>query len=1265
MSLLDKIYDYLADQSASQLNKAKRIINSAKSPLKIKWDADHYVVNVPSESGNGKYEVDVYDEDDDDIWEDDFDERLTIMCECPAFDTYDDCKHCVAAAIALQTKLTTKKEATVIPLNAKPAAQFDVDAEGYYHFVMIGIDDYALMRLAGKPAQSMINKIASNVKHGPLVSPHINFGYYEKGKRISEIDIIFNGVDGFKTHCTCGNKTNPICKHVFGSFVFLLYHHGRYFFSRFKEFKNEKNTILAGYGLNLNDPEAKDFEWMVSQWGELQLKARPGYLVAAGSKDFLQSIKKDILGDSQVKYSIARPKMPENTLIDFEIGFVLNFTSARHIGFELETAFVRDKNSKTDIKKLLMHNESNWPFLQSLSDGLYGQIMEFTDQKLIAWLIQNGSAYLKNYASPYQQLSDLERLKLKKHYFGLLQGLWPVLCQEPFVFRLDEGRFSNASVKPAKLGKTAVKLFFTADADERFITIQIGFKPGEPVNVQNPIVLKSGMLLDIEGILYLPETTDDISLIEKFGSGKLKFPIADRLEIIRNVVLPLQTKYEVNIGSSLNFNFTSPEPQSHLLLSEFEEKFLMLKPRFQYDDMLIEYDEQLEHVEQKDGALNIINRNKSAEKSLYEYLRTLHPKFSTQRNNLYYFLPFGEVMKGNWFLNMIQHVQEAGYPVFGLQDLKTFRYNTNTPTFEIKAGTGIDWFDLEIEISWGDQQASLKDIRKAILNKQEAILLDDGTLGLIPTEWLEQYGMLLKIGMEKDGKVQVSKLHYSLLAGLNLNNEQVEQEIAEKKKKLQNFTAVQNHKPQSPAVTAQLRPYQSGGFQWLQALDDLGWGGCLADDMGLGKTLQAITFLQFLKEKKPGSTQLIVCPTSLIFNWESELDKFCPTLKYHTYYGSLRSFDDDHFEKFDIVLTTYGVIRMDIEHLSTFNWHYIILDESQAIKNPDAQVTKSLQLLKSTNRLMLSGTPVQNNTYDLFAQFNFINPGFLGNREFFKREFAVPIDKYGDKTKSEQLRKMVYPFMLRRTKEQVAADLPDKTETILWCSMGKAQRSMYDEYKNYYRSMLLKKIDEEGMGKSGIYVLEGLLRLRQICDHPFLIKADHEAPNESVKTEELMREIQENSGGHKLLVFSQFTEMLHIIKKELELAGITYCYLDGSTPGEKRKVEVNRFQEDESIKVFLISLKAGGVGLNLTAADYVYLVDPWWNPAAEAQAIDRTHRIGQTRKIFAYKMICKDTVEEKILQLQQKKKSLADDLVNEDSGFVKKLTKDDIAFLFS
>ncbi len=255
--------------------------------------------------------------------------------------------------------------------------------------------------------------------------------------------------------------------------------------------------------------------------------------------------------------------------------------------------------------------------------------------------------------------------------------------------------------------------------------------------------------------------------------------------------------------------------------------------------------------------------------------------------------------------------------------------------------------------------------------------------------------------------------------------------------------------------------------------------------------------------------------------------------------------------------------------------------------------------------------------------------------------------------------------MLRRTKSQVATDLPDKTETILWCEMSREQRMVYDEYKNYYRKRLLEKIEEMGMAKSGMYILEGLLRLRQICDSPLLVKDAELKIQNSIKIDELLREIEENTGNHKLLVFSQFTEMLHLIEAELKKGKIKYCYLDGSTPAEKRKDAVAQFQSDERIKVFLISLKAGGVGLNLTAADYVYIVDPWWNPAVEQQAIDRTHRIGQKNKIFAYKMICKDTVEEKIIALQQKKKQLANDLVTEDAGFIKKLTKDDVAFLFS
>jgi SNF2 family DNA or RNA helicase len=327
-------------------------------------------------------------------------------------------------------------------------------------------------------------------------------------------------------------------------------------------------------------------------------------------------------------------------------------------------------------------------------------------------------------------------------------------------------------------------------------------------------------------------------------------------------------------------------------------------------------------------------------------------------------------------------------------------------------------------------------------------------------------------------------------------------------------------------------------------------------------------------------------------------------------------------------------------------------------------VTRAVQQLRSVNRVILSGTPVQNNTFDLYSQFSFLNPGLLGNREFFNREFATPIDKFGSKEKAQHLKKLVHPFTLRRTKEQVAKDLPDKTITVLWCTMEAEQRRLYNEYRDGFRSKLMRKIDEEGMGKSGLDVLEGLLRLRQICDHPALINTTEEMQHSSVKINELIREVKENAGNHKLLIFSQFTQMLQLIKEQFEEAGIDYCYLDGSTSLNKRKEQVDKFQENENIKAFLISLKAGGVGLNLTTADYVYIVDPWWNPAAEQQAIDRAHRIGQKRKVFAYKMICKDSVEEKILQLQERKKMLADDLIQEDAGFVKTLSREDVEFLF-
>jgi non-specific serine/threonine protein kinase len=402
-----------------------------------------------------------------------------------------------------------------------------------------------------------------------------------------------------------------------------------------------------------------------------------------------------------------------------------------------------------------------------------------------------------------------------------------------------------------------------------------------------------------------------------------------------------------------------------------------------------------------------------------------------------------------------------------------------------------------------------------------------------------------------------------------------------------------------------------------------------------------------------------------MYNWENEIKKFTPELTHVIHHGPKRNPLPASYKGTDVIITTYGTMRSDIKGLRDIEFDYVVLDESQSIKNPQSQVAKASLLLNCKNRLALSGTPVQNNTFDLYAQMNFLNPGMLGSREFFMSEFATPIDKFMEDEVKQQLRKLTRPFLLRRTKEQVAKDLPEKTETILYCEMGTEQRKIYEAYRNTYRSQILGMIEERGMERSQMHILQGLTRLRQICDSPAILNEEERFHNYSVKLDELSREITENVGDHKVLIFSQFLGMLALIKEKLNKEGISHVYFDGSSTSAERERAIQEFQNNPECRVFLISLKAGGIGLNLTAADYVYIVDPWWNPAVEQQAIDRTHRIGQTKNIFAYRLICKDTLEEKMLQLQERKRNLANELVSDDNAFMKRLTKDDIAFLFS
>jgi SNF2 family DNA or RNA helicase len=454
----------------------------------------------------------------------------------------------------------------------------------------------------------------------------------------------------------------------------------------------------------------------------------------------------------------------------------------------------------------------------------------------------------------------------------------------------------------------------------------------------------------------------------------------------------------------------------------------------------------------------------------------------------------------------------------------------------------------------------------------------------------------------------------------------------------------------------ELRHYQQEGLNWLHFLHENEFGGVLADDMGLGKTVQVIAFLLHLKESGSKSTHLLLVPTSLLFNWQVELQRFAPSLKCLTLHGANRTKNTETLEQYDIILTSYGTLLTDITYLRRFQFSYVLLDESQQIKNPDSQRYQAVQMLKSRNRLAITGTPFENNTMDLYAQFSVVCPGLLGSKKYFQDIYSTPIDRFENRQRSEELQQKIRPFLLRRTKEDVIQELPDKIEQILYCPMGEAQRAVYNAYEKDLRDYLEDKLEDDIL-RNSIHILRGLTQLRQICDDPRLLQADQLQGEGSAKIDVLIEQVQSKSSRHKILIFSQFVSMLDLIAIELNKLGIVYETLTGAT--KNRQAAVDRFQQDPEVRVFLLSLKAGGVGLNLTAASYVYLVDPWWNPAVEDQAIDRAYRIGQHQNVQAVRLICPGTVEEKMRQLQQSKRELSAGLVQSGKAFFSSMTKED------
>ena len=1190
---------------------------------------------------------------------------MSLRCACP-YNLGDICRHEAASLIQLQEMLDRNQ------LKSQ-----DASYDQMHTVVKMKHIDLKTLRLLCSP-----NSYQEAEQYLRTKRAEIEHAKDEMVKATVEIDgtsyqvvIRKNEERNFDTSCPYEDKEHPLCLPKVVVFLQLLNAYGPYYFDTIRNWDKEKNKLLEAYGYSLSDDLKGKFEFTYKE-----------------GKPFLRvldtSIKRVTPQDlNKPKFRLPEPEptptvvadagemeVHPDSLIRQRVGVVFNFTSKGYPGFSVDavsgevneeaTAFV-GKVEKLDLSKFISpegYTESDQQLIPALR--------KMHESETTKYLNRNSpfSASWENIIHHEEDdLPEDTKALMVEYLHPKLKKLFNDIAASPLVYCLpDKKAFKTENLRTIGMVQDFVVPYFRVSQVKNQFEIECRAKLNgkDMAIVDNQI--DSSLLMFFEDNLYLWQKPEDVSLVMKFhAKGKQTISKSDWPEQLAKFILPLTREYYVEFDPALVSEIKDGDPEKRIVLQE-KGDYLVFQPLFTYKGFETRPGGKDELVIPDGDKVMIVHRNREKELQFIHKLEGLHSNFVRPDGGNQLALKGSEVLRNNWFFLFVDAMREAKVPVFGHDALKNFRFNTAKPQTKIHISSNTDWFDARVDILFGDQKVTVADVKKALANRQQFVPLQDGTLGILPEEWIKKYSLLFRVGEGKQNQLKLSKYHMSVIDELHgeRNEEELVVKLEEKYDQLRSFNKIKEI-PVPEHLKAVLRPYQEHGFHWLNYLTEVGWGGILADDMGLGKTVQALSYLHYFKATFGDLKALVVCPTTLMFNWENEIKKFTPSLTYKIHHGGERTRFKDEFAANNVIITTYGTLRSDIKMLVDIPFDYVVLDESQAIKNPSSKVTKAASLINAKHRLCLSGTPLQNNTFDIFAQMNFLNPGMLGSMEFFRQEFAIPIDKFGEADRKDHLRKLLYPFILRRTKEQVAKDLPEKMETVLFCEMQEEQRRIYDAYRNDFRDKIMGTIESNGIGKSQLTILQGLMKLRQICDSPAIMNEQEKFPNHSIKLEEIGREITENISNHKALIFSQFLGMLALIKEKLKELEVDFEYFDGSTTAVDREKAIQRFQNEESCRVFLISLKAGGVGLNLTAADYVYIVDPWWNPAVEQQAIDRTHRIGQTKNIFAYRMICKDTIEDKIIQLQEKKRSLAKDLITDDEGFVKSLTREDVEYLFS
>lgn len=1181
---------------------------------------------------------------------------LTLRCACP-YNLGDICRHEAAALIRLQEMIDKGQlETGDILYNQK------------HTVAKMKSIEYRTIQLLS--SHEIINEAEKYLKEQ---SPVIDSAKDETVKSTVNIDgedfyviIRRNEERNFDTSSNYLDEEHLLCLPKVIVFLHLLYTKGQHFFETIRNWDKEKNKLLEAYGYSLSDDLSGKFEFNYKD-GKPYLRVLDPSIKRIATP---QPVAKPAL--EKVVAIEEEPEVKEH-VITKRLGVVFNFNKTGYPFFTvdaIEGEMDEEDNFAGTVEKLELGKYINIDAYSEGDKNLLSLIRKLQDAETNKYVSRNSpfSGIWENII--HHQDDDLpEETKrlIVEYLFPKLKKLFTEFSSSPFYALPKKKAFKTANLQLVEVCRREIVPQFNIHQNGNKFSIECYVKPEGVAHALNENEVPSSLVFLFNHQLYTWQNTEAIETAEQFlPDGILKIKGEDWLATMNKVVMPLTKTYKVDFDRTLIAEVKDGEPEVKLYLHEKGE-YLVFQPIFSYKGFDTKAKDKDEVIIPNGNKVTIVHRNRKVESEFIENLRTLHSNFISFDDGAALALKGAEVLKNNWFFLFVDAMNESKTPVYGFESLKNFRFNTAKPQTHIFISSHTDWFDARVDVVFGDQKVNVAEIKKALANKQQFVQLNDGTLGILPEEWLKKYSLLFRVGEGRTDKLKLSRYHLSVIDELyeNRNAEELTIALEEKYERIRDFDKIKEI--EAPENLQQvLRPYQTAGFQWLNYLHEVGWGGILADDMGLGKTVQALSFLQHYHEAHDGAMRaLVVCPTTLIYNWENEIKKFTPSLEYYIHHGPLRSRSFEELNKHHVIITTYGTLRSDIKTFVQIKLDYVILDESQAIKNPTSKITKAASLLNAKHRLCMSGTPLQNNTFDIYAQMNFLNPGMLGSVEFFRQEFAIPIDKFGEAEQKDHLKKILYPFILRRTKEQVAKDLPDKTETVLFCEMEDEQRRIYDAYRNDYRAKIMGTIEEQGIHKSQLTILQGLMKLRQICDSPAILNEEEKLPNHSIKLEELAREITESIGNHKALIFSQFLGMLALVREKLTELGVKFEYFDGSTSAPDREKAIQAFQNNDETRVFLISLKAGGVGLNLTAADYVYIVDPWWNPAVEQQAIDRTHRIGQTKNIFAYRMICKDTIEDKIMQLQEKKRMLAKELIADDATFVKALSRDDVEYLFS